>query len=114
MPVRRPVTPSSLTGTVGMRPDPKHLLGVTCAACQSSRIIDDTIGGVSFLIGGTVGGAHRFICGSIVDVSDLMGRVADGNRGGGALFGRVGHFDNPGSHQVLETFGDPRPLGLSG
>ena len=39
VPVRRPVSLPSLNGAVGMRPDPKHLLGVTCAACQSSRII---------------------------------------------------------------------------
>ena len=45
MPVRRPVSLPSLNGpnggpngTIGMRPDPKHLLGVTCDACNSSRI----------------------------------------------------------------------------
>ena len=38
VPVRRPVTLPSLNASVGMRPDPKHLFGVTCAACGSSRI----------------------------------------------------------------------------
>ena len=37
MPVRRSVTLPSPTSS-GMRPDPTHWLGVTCAACASSRI----------------------------------------------------------------------------
>lgn len=38
MPVRRPVSRPSLDPAVGLRPDPAHLFGVVCAACQSSRI----------------------------------------------------------------------------
>jgi hypothetical protein len=38
VPVRRPVTLPSPNSSVGMRPDPKHLIGVTCASCGSSRI----------------------------------------------------------------------------
>lgn len=38
MPVRRPVTMPNPNATVGMRPDPTHLLGVVCSACRSGRI----------------------------------------------------------------------------
>jgi hypothetical protein len=38
VPVRSPVSLPSLTGMVGMRPDPRHWEGVTCAECGSSRI----------------------------------------------------------------------------
>lgn len=38
MPVRRPVDMPDPSTSVGMRPDPKLLLGVTCSNCGSSRI----------------------------------------------------------------------------
>ena len=38
MPVRRPVDMPNPSTAVGMRPDPTHLLGVTCSNCGSSRI----------------------------------------------------------------------------
>jgi hypothetical protein len=38
MPVRRPAAMPDPDNAVGMRPDPKHTLGVTCSNCGSSRI----------------------------------------------------------------------------
>lgn len=38
MPVRRPAILPNASSSVGMRPDPTLLQGVTCTACNSSRI----------------------------------------------------------------------------